>query len=104
MRHFAATLALLAAGCGGQILSVTMPGKDPNTQAHFTCVPSEKDGRPGFTCNSGQVVYSPTVELSAGEQCPYGIARLWVETDWQGDIERVQFVCATAPVDDLPDS
>jgi hypothetical protein len=104
LRRLALCMLLpFAAGCGGQVLSVALPQRDPNTQAHFVCKPSEKDGRPGFDCASGQNLFSPNVELSIGDQCPYGVARLWVETDWQGDIEQVQFVCATAPVDDLPE-
>ena len=38
----------------------------------------------------------------AGTECEYGIANVYVETDWRGNVTRIQYVCTTPPVGGFP--
>lgn len=91
----------LLVGCGGQVVAIEMP-HDPNPSAHYTCWP---DGESSFQCQSRQTFHQyDRVVSSSREHCAYGVSRVYVETNWQGDVTRVQYTCGTAPVGEFPAS
>ena len=99
--RFVALVSLLwLAGCGGQLVAIKLPRQDPNPNAYYVCVPTE--GAPSFSCHSERAFHQYDRELLAGEQCDYGVANVYVETNWRGNVTRIQYVCGTAPVGDFP--
>lgn len=91
----------LVSSCGGQLVAIKLPKQDPNPNAYYVCKPTE--GAPTFECRSERAFHQYDRQLAVPEeQCPYGVANVYVETDWRGKVTRVQYVCGTAPVGDFP--
>jgi hypothetical protein len=96
-------LALGVAGCGGgKVVGIKFVHQDKspydgNTSAYFTCAPNDND--PSYTCRSAQSFHQYDHEVQAGSECSYGIATVYVETTSSGNVARVQYQCAVAPVD-----
>jgi hypothetical protein len=95
-------LALGLWGCGGgevvriKIVRQDRTALDANASAHFTCAPNQGTT---YSCRSGQTLNQFDRDLEAGAECSYGIASFHVETSASGKVTRIQYVCATAPVD-----
>jgi hypothetical protein len=88
------------AACGGQVVAIKMPESDPNASGHYTCTPA---GKSGFECHSLYTFhqYDREVEVKK-EHCAYGVSRVYVETDWRGNVTRVQYTCGTLPSGNFP--
>jgi hypothetical protein len=91
---------LWLSGCGGQVVAVKLPMQDPNPNGYYVCVPGA--GGASFDCKSERAFHQYDRELLAGEHCEYGVANLYVETNWHGTVTRIQYVCGTAPVGGFP--
>lgn len=90
----------LVSGCGGQLVAVKLP-KDPSPQAHYVCKPNE--AKPSFDCESNRAFHQYDRELVVSrETCAEGVANVYVETNWQGKVTRIQYTCALPPVEDFP--
>src|SRR5689334_21175841 len=90
----------LLSACGGQVVAIKLPQYDPNPSAHDTCVP---EGESGFACRSRQTFNQYDRELGvSSQQCAYGVSRVYVETDWRGNVTRLQYTCSTAAAGDFP--
>lgn len=92
--------ALLLSGCGGQVVAIKLPQSDENASAHYTCTP---DGDHGYKCESRYTFhqYDREVEVSK-QQCAYGVSRVYVQTDWKGNVTHIQYTCATLDAGDFP--
>jgi len=78
---------------------VRMPGKDPSTQAFYTCLPEDK----GFKCDSGQTLHQYDVRLEpSAEKCENGIYEVHVKTNWHGGISSAQYQCAVPGTGGFP--
>jgi hypothetical protein len=96
-----ALLALLS-GCSGQLVAVKLPKQDANPNAYYVCTPAE--GGATFDCHSERAFHQYDRELVISEQqCDYGVANVYVETNWHGKVTRIQYVCGTAPVGEFPE-
>lgn len=90
----------LLAGCSGQVVAIKVPERDPNASAHYTCEPK---GESGFECVSRQTFNQYDREVAVNPQhCAYGVYRIYVETDWRGNVTRIQYSCASAPAGEFP--
>jgi hypothetical protein len=90
----------LLAGCGGQVVAIKMPQHDPNPSAHYTCTP---EGKSGFACESRQTFHQYDREVEVSRQhCAVGVNRVYVETDWRGNVTRIQYTCGTLPSGEFP--
>jgi hypothetical protein len=103
-RH--ALLCLSICGCGHKeviemrLLAPDGQPPDPNPSAYFVCTPSAS--APSYTCKSGQAFHQADRIVDIGAECPYGLAKVYAESDG-GHVSRIQYLCAVAPVDhDLP--
>jgi hypothetical protein len=93
---------LCLTGCSGQLVAIKLPKQDANPNAYYVCTP--KDGGTTFDCKSERVFHQYDRELVVSEQqCDYGVANVYVETNWRGNVTRIQYVCSTAPVGEFPD-
>lgn len=93
---------LLLTGCGGQLVAIKLPKQDANPNAYYVCKPAESSAT--FDCRSERAFHQYDRELVVSEQvCAFGVASVYVETDWRGKVTRIQYVCGTAPVDDFPE-
>jgi hypothetical protein len=89
-------------GCSGQLVAIKLPKSDPNPNAYYVCVPSAASAT--FQCKSERVFHQYDRELVVSErECPFGVANVYVETDWRGKVTRIQYVCGTAPVGGFPE-
>jgi hypothetical protein len=89
-------------GCSGQLVAIKLPKQDANPNAYYVCTP--KAGAATFDCKSERAFHQYDRELIVTEQqCDHGVANLYVETNWRGNVSRIQYVCSTAPVGDFPD-
>jgi hypothetical protein len=93
-------LPICLSGCSGQVVAVKLPKQDPNPNAYYVCTPSA--GGASFDCKSERAFHQYDRELLAGKECEYGVANVYVETDWRGNVTRIQYVCGTAPVGGFP--
>ena len=92
---------LCVTGCSGQLVQIKLPKQDANPNAYYVCAPSA--GGATFDCKSERAFHQYDRELSISEQqCDFGVANLYVETDWKGKVTRIQYVCGTAPVGGFP--
>jgi hypothetical protein len=90
---------LCLTGCG-QVVAVKIPRQDPNPNAFYLCEPA---GEGAFACKSERAFHQYDRELVAGEkECDYGVANVYVETNWHGSVKRIQYQCSVAPVGDFP--
>lgn len=92
---------LCLTGCGGQLVAIKLPKQDANPNAYYVCTPSTADKT--FVCRSERAFHAYDRELSISEQqCDFGVANVYVETNWRGNVTRIQYVCGTAPVGGFP--
>lgn len=98
LRATAAGVLLGSVACTN-VVAIKMPNTDPSTQGFYTCVPSGT----GFACDSQQSLhqYDQRLEPSA-QKCENGIHQVHVETNWRGNVSRIQYQCAVAPVGGFP--
>lgn len=93
---------LCLTGCGGELIQIKLPKSDANPNAYYVCTPAP--GSPTFDCHSERAFHQYDRELVITEQqCDFGVANLYVETNSHGKVTRVQYVCGTAPVGGFPD-
>ena len=97
-----ATLSVVfwLSACGGQVVAIKLPKQDANPNGYYVCTPSA--GGATFDCRSERAFHNYDRELLAGTECEYGIANVYVETDWRGNVTRIQYVCTTPPVGGFP--
>jgi hypothetical protein len=92
---------LCLSGCGGQLVAIKLPKQDANANAYYVCTPSATSAT--FDCKSERAFHQYDRELVVSErQCAFGVANVYVETNWRGNVTRIQYVCGTAPVGDFP--
>ena len=92
---------VLLTGCGGQLVAIKLPKQDPNPNAYYVCTPSAAGA--SFDCRSERAFHQYDRELAISEQqCDFGVANVYVETNWHGKVTRIQYVCGTAPVGGFP--
>lgn len=92
---------LWLSGCGGELIAVKLPKQDANPNGYYVCTPAA--GGQSFDCRSERAFHQYDRELTIGEQqCNFGVANVYVETNWRGRVTRVQYVCSTAPVGGFP--
>lgn len=92
---------LCLSGCSGQLVAIKLPKQDANPQAYYVCAPSA--GGASFDCRSERAFHQYDRELVVTEQqCAFGVADMYVETNWHGKVTRIQYVCATPPVGGFP--
>jgi len=90
-----------ALGCSGQLVAIKLPKQDANPNAYYVCVPSAVGAT--FDCKSERTFHQYDRELVVSEQrCAFGVANVYVETNWRGKVTRIQYVCGTAPVGEFP--
>lgn len=93
---------LCLTGCTGQLVAIKLPKQDANPNAYYVCTPSSAGAT--FDCKSERAFHQYDRELVVGEQqCAFGVANVYVETNWRGTVTRIQYVCGTAPVREFPD-
>lgn len=91
-------LALLP-GCG-QVVAIRLPHADPNANASYACEPSSAGA--SFDCKSHREFHQYDRVLDAGNECSFGIAHVYVQTNWHGNVTLIQYVCNTPPVGGFP--
>jgi hypothetical protein len=92
---------LCLSGCGGQLVAIKLPKQDANPNAYYVCTPSA--GGASFDCRSERAFHQYDRELAISEQqCDFGVANVYVETNFRGKVTRIQYVCGTAPVGGFP--
>jgi hypothetical protein len=91
-------LLWLLTGCG-QVVAIKLPGQDPNPNGYYVCEPA---GGVSFDCKSHREFHQYDRELDAGKECSFGVANVYVETNWHGNVSRIQYVCSTPPVAGFP--
>lgn len=102
-KRFALGLLVLSlTGCG-QVVKIKVPQSgsnpsDPNVNATYLCSPSDKS----FECKSGVAFSASDRELDVGQHCTYGVANVYVATNWHGGVTDIQYTCALAPVTGYP--
>lgn len=93
-------LLLWLTGCG-QVVAVKLPTRDANVNANYTCTPSSS--APTFDCRSQRTFHQYDRELGVDKKtCPFGVANVYVETNWHGGVSRIQYTCALAGVGGFP--
>jgi hypothetical protein len=97
---------LWACGGGGEVVAVKFvrtdaASNDANPNGYYLCPRAEGDP-PTFSCQSGQQFHQYDRVVEAGSQCQYGIASIYVETSGGGQVTRLQYACALAPVSEFP--
>jgi hypothetical protein len=99
-RVFISLYGLLLAACGGQVVAIKMPDADANASASYTCVP---EGKSDYECESKYSFhqYDRVVRVSK-QHCAYGVSDVYVETDFRGNVTRVQYTCNTLKSGDFP--
>lgn len=103
-RRFARCLFVLyLTGCG-QVVKIEVPQpasnpSDPNVNGVYVCTPA---GKAGFDCESRVAYFSYDREVDVGKQCKYGVANVYVATNWHGGVTEIQYACALAPVTGFP--
>ena len=101
MRHgiLLGCLLLGLSGCGGEVVELRF-ARDSNANGSYLCQPS---AGPEFACKSGQAFHQFDRVEEVKEDCPYGVASVYVETSSSGKVTRMQYACATPKVvDDFP--
>src|SRR4051812_15870590 len=89
-------------GCSGQLVAIKLPKQDANPNAYYVCAP--KAAGATFDCKSERAFHQYDRRLVVSErECPFGVADVYVETDWRGKVTRIQYVCGSAPVGEFPD-
>ena len=92
---------LCLSGCSGQLVAIKLPKQDANPNDYSVCTPSA--GGASFDCRSERAFHQYDRELVIDEQrCDFGVANVYVETNWRGKVTRIQYVCGTAPVGGFP--
>jgi hypothetical protein len=91
-------LLWLLTGCG-QVVAIKLPRQDPNPNAYYVCEPA---GGASFDCKSHREFHAYDRELTAGKECSFGVANVYVATNWHGNVSRIQYVCSTPPVGGFP--
>lgn len=92
---------LSLAGCSGQLVAIKLPKQDANPNAYYVCTPST--GGTSFDCRSERAFHQYDRELVVTEQsCDFGVANVYVETNWRGTVTRIQYVCGSAGVGGFP--
>lgn len=92
-------LPIVLAGCG-QVVAVKLPGRDPNPNAYYVCEPSA--GGASFDCKNHREFHQYDRALDVGKECSFGVANVYVETNWHGSVSRIQYVCSTPAVGGFP--
>ena len=96
-------IVLSVTGCGQVVkIKVPQPGSapsDPNVNGTYVCTPDDKTS---FDCKSGVAYSAYKREVDVGKQCQYGVANVYVATNFHGGVTEIQFACALAPVTGFP--
>jgi hypothetical protein len=105
-RGFAKWLFVLClTGCGQVVkVKVPQPGpnpSDPNVNGTYVCTPSDEAS---FDCKSGVAYSAYDRAVDVGKQCKYGVANVYVATNWHGGVTEIQYACALAAVTGFPTS
>jgi hypothetical protein len=103
-RGFAKWLFVLGlTGCGQVVkVKVPQPGSnpsDPNVNGTYVCTPA---GEASFECKSGVAYFAYDREIDVGKQCKFGVANVYVATNWHGGVTKIQYACALARVTPFP--
>ena len=97
---FVLWLGLWLVSCSGQVVAIKLPQQDPNPNAYYVCEPTS--GGASFDCKSDRKFHQYDRELLAGKECSFGVANVYVETNWKGNVTRIQYVCSTPAVGGFP--
>jgi hypothetical protein len=98
-------LVLCLTGCGHVVkIKVPQPGSipsDPNVNGTYVCTPA---GDASFDCKSAVAYSAYDREVDVGKQCKYGVANVYVATNWHGGVTEIQYACALASVTPFPNT
>jgi hypothetical protein len=96
-------LVLCLTGCGQVVkIKVPQPGSspsDPNVNGTYVCTPADNAS---FDCKSAVAYSAYDREVDVGKQCKYGVANVYVATNWHGGVTEIQYACALAAVTGFP--